>query len=396
MTTQNMAILFTDVVGSTELSQRLSPDAADEVRRDHFAALRQSLSDAGGIEVKNLGDGIMAVFTSASAALSCGVAMQQANELANRGLEHTVGLRVGLSGGEVVHEDGDYFGDPVIEASRLCSACAPGQILAADVVRLMAGRRSALPTRRLGEISLKGLRDPVLAVEVLWEPIIIARPDPDVPLPRRLAERRVRGPNVVGREIELASLAATAKRVFAGGGRQVVLVAGEAGQGKTTLMAEASRRAFSEGACVLFGHCEEDLATPYQLFVEAFGHFFATANEDRVRHLVQAHGSEWARLIPVLSDRIADLAPSKATDPDSERYLLFSAAAALLSAISDEAPVVLALDDLQWADSGSLALLRHLTSADVAMRVLVLGTFRDSELPTSPAIAPDPRDALAR
>ena len=395
MTTQNMAVLFTDIVGSTELSQSLSPDAADEVRRDHFANLRRSLADADGIEVKNLGDGIMAVFTSASAALACAVAMQQAIELSNRDLEHTVRVRIGLSGGEVVYEDGDYFGDPVIEASRLCAACAPGQILAADVVRLMAGRRSALETRRLGEVALKGLREPVLAVEVLWEPIVIARPEPDVPLPRRLDERRVRGPNVVGRRDELASLAATAKRVFAGGGRHLVLVAGEAGQGKTTLVAEAARRAFNDGACVLFGHCEEDLATPYQLFVEAFGHFFATANEDRVRSLVQAHGTEWARLIPVLSDRISDLAPSKATDPDSERYLLFSAAVGLLSAISDEEPVVLVLDDLQWADSGSLALLRHLASADLGMRVLVLGTFRDSELPGSPEAARDPRDALA-
>ena len=78
MTTEYAAILFTDVVGSTELSQRLSPDAADQMRRDHFAVLRQTLADARGIEVKNLGDGLMAVFSSASAALACGVAMQQA------------------------------------------------------------------------------------------------------------------------------------------------------------------------------------------------------------------------------------------------------------------------------------------------------------------------------
>ena len=111
--------------------------------------------------MKNLGDGLMAVFSSASAALACGVAMQQAVERDNRGREHSVGLRVGLSGGEVVHEDDDYFGDPVIEAARLCAACDPGQILAADVVRLMAGRRSRLDYRSLGELPLKGLRDPV-------------------------------------------------------------------------------------------------------------------------------------------------------------------------------------------------------------------------------------------
>ena len=106
MTTEHVALLFTDVVGSTALSQSLLPEAADAVRRDHFELLRRTLAHAGGTEVKNLGDGLMAVFSSASAALACAVAMQQAVERDNRGREHSVGLRVGLSGGEVVHEDG--------------------------------------------------------------------------------------------------------------------------------------------------------------------------------------------------------------------------------------------------------------------------------------------------
>ena len=101
MTTESATILFTDVVGSTELSQRLSPEAADEVRRGHFSILRQAIAEAGGTEVKNLGDGLMVVFASASAALACAVAMQQGVERDNRDREHSVGLRVGLSGGEV-------------------------------------------------------------------------------------------------------------------------------------------------------------------------------------------------------------------------------------------------------------------------------------------------------
>ena len=78
---------------------------------------------------------------------------------------------------------------------------------------------------------------------------------------------------MIGREPELSVLAEVAKRVAASDGREVVLVSGEAGQGKTTLVAQAARFAFDGGACVLFGHCEEDLATPYQLFAEAFGHY---------------------------------------------------------------------------------------------------------------------------
>ena len=79
----------------------------------------------------------MVVFSSASAALACAVAMQQGVERDNRAREHWVGLRVGLSGGEVSREDDDY-GDPVVEAARLCATCESGQALAADIVRLTA------------------------------------------------------------------------------------------------------------------------------------------------------------------------------------------------------------------------------------------------------------------
>ena len=126
MAIESATILFTDVVGSTELSQRLSPDAAEEFRRGHFSILRQAVAEAGGTEAKSLGDGLMVMFASASAALACAVAMQQSVELDNRDREHSVALRVGLSGGEVTRENNDCFGEPVIEAARLCAMCEGG------------------------------------------------------------------------------------------------------------------------------------------------------------------------------------------------------------------------------------------------------------------------------
>ena len=383
MTTENVAILFTDVVGSTELSQRLSSEAADEVRRGHFSILRQALAEAGGTEVKNLGDGLMVVFSSASSAIGCAVAMQQGVERDNRDREHSVGLRVGLSGGEVSRENDDYFGDPVVEAARLCATCESGQVLATDVVRAMAGRRSRYECLSLGELTLKGLSDPVETVEVVWEPLGGADTDPGtvIPLPGRLAVRPMVG--VVGREAEMQTMTDATKRVAAGEGREVLLISGEAGLGKTTLVAEAARAAFEAGACVLFGHCEEDLATPYQLFAEALRHYVTHAPEGQLRSHVEEYGSELSRLVPALASRIPGLPPSKATDSDTERFLLFAAVVGLLAKVSEHQPVVLVLDDLQWADKGSLLLLRHLTAAEQAMRVLTLGTYRDSELSRS-------------
>ncbi len=259
VTTENVAVLFTDMVGSTALASSLVPDAADELRRSHFSILRQAVAETGGAEVKNLGDGLMVVFASTSAALSCAVAMQQGIERDNRKHEHSVGLRIGMSGGEVTREDDDYFGDPVIEAARLVATCEGGQILAADVVRAMAGRRSQHECSRVGALVLKGLPDPVETVEVRWEPL--GGPATDaVPLPARLGVRPRAG--VVGREADTATIVDAFRRVAGGNGREVLLISGEAGLGKTTLVAEAARTAFDAGACVLFGHCEEDLATP--------------------------------------------------------------------------------------------------------------------------------------
>ena len=380
MTTENVAVLFTDMVGSTVLASSLAPDAADELRREHFSILRQAVAEAGGSEVKNLGDGLMVVFASTSAALSCAVGMQQGIERDNRAREISVGLRVGLSGGEVTAEDDDYFGDPVIEAARLCARCDAGQILAADVVRAMAGRRSKHECVSVGPLELKGLPDPVDTVAVRWEPLG-GNATNAVPLPGRLSVRPVVG--VIGRETETATMADAFKRVVAGDGREMLIVSGEAGLGKTTVVAETARAAFDTGACVLFGHCEEDLATPYQLFAEAIGHYVMHAPEEDLAAHVEVHGSELVRLVPALASRILNLPPSTATDTDTERFLLFSAVVGLLVELSRHQPVVLVLDDLQWADKASLQLLRHVVAADQSMRLLVLGTYRDSELSRS-------------
>ncbi len=385
MTTESVAVLFTDMVDSTALFQRLSPEGADHVRHEHFDLLRTSLSTTGGTEVKNLGDGLMAVFSSASAALACAVAMQQAVEQDNRSRDDAVKLRIGLSAGEVAHEEDDYFGDPVIEAARLCATCEPGQILASDLARMLAGRRSEAAFRPLGAVELKGLPEPVQVVAVEWEPLAPARPR--VPLPSRLAAHCAASIDLVGREAELATLADAAQRVFSGGGRHAVFVSGEPGQGKTTLIAEAARLAFEDGACVLFGYSEEDLSTPYGLFAGAFGHYAEHAPDERFHQLVGAHGAEWSRFVPKFLERSPSLAPSKASDPDSERYLLFAATADLLRGMSEDEPLVLVLDDLQWADPGSLALLRHLMATDdQRMRILIAGTFRSSELSVTPGL----------
>ena len=372
----DVTVLFTDHIDPEDRTSS-SPGRGDGFRRHHLSILRQALAVAGGTEVKAAGVGFAACFDSASAALSCAVAMQRGIERDNRSRGHASGLRVGLSLSQVITEGDRLSGYPVTEAAQLCRAARRGQILAAGVVRDRAGRRSPHRCYSLGPLDLEGVAGPVETVEVLWDTVEESVLN-EIPLPVRLG-RRTDG-IVVGRDTELQVVAGCAKRVAGGEGREVLLVSGEAGLGKTTLVAEGARAAFSAGASVLFGHCEEDLASPYQLFAGTIGHYVTHCAEDELRAHVAAHGSELARLVPALATRIPDLPPLKGTDPDAERYLLFAAVVGLLSQASEQQPIVLVFDDLQWADAGSLELLRHLIASDQPMAVLVLGTFRDTEL----------------
>ena len=376
---ENVTVLFTDLVGSTELSSALTLEAGGELRRRHLSTLRQAIAATGGTEVKNLGDGLMVVFPVSSAALSCAVAMQQAVDRENCGAEQQLGLRVGLSAGEVIRETDDYFGDPVVEAARLCARADGGQILAAELVRAMAGRRSEHPFVSLGGLDLKGFPEPIMTLEVVWEPLgDVEAAASAMPPPSRLGPGPVIG--VIGRHAEEALLSDAFKRVVVGEGREVVLLSGEAGIGKTTLAVQVARSAFDADAIVLLGRCDEDLGAPYGPFVEALSHYVTHASEEALHAHVRSLGAELARIVPTLRQRLGELPAPQSADPDTERYLLFSAVVGLLGQVSAEHPLVLVLDDLQWADKPSLQLLRYVVANTAALRLLVVGTYRQSEL----------------
>ena len=164
-------ILFTDVEGSTALTQRLGDAGAREVLRSHERIVREALHAHGGSEVKTMGDGFMASFSSATRALECAIATQRAfaehnAQVGAQGLA-PLRIRIGLNAGEPIAEEEDLFGTAVIVAARIAAKAEGGEILASDAVRQIVAGKGFLFADR-GDTALRGFEDPVRLYEVRW------------------------------------------------------------------------------------------------------------------------------------------------------------------------------------------------------------------------------------
>jgi class 3 adenylate cyclase/pimeloyl-ACP methyl ester carboxylesterase len=157
-------VLFTDLVGHTEMMQRLGDERGRDVLREHERITREVLKANGGTEVKTMGDGFMASFGSVTKAVECAVALQRA--FADREGE-PLSVRVGLNAGEPIEEDGDLFGATVILASRIAARADAGEILVAGTVRGLCSGKGFLFADR-GEFVAKGFEEPVRVYEVSW------------------------------------------------------------------------------------------------------------------------------------------------------------------------------------------------------------------------------------
>lgn len=161
------AILFTDMEGSTSLTQQLGDEKAMEILRAHDSIVRQALQSAGGHEVKHTGDGIMAAFHSVVGAARCAVEIQKRLEGESSNQTHPTHVRVGMTAGEPVTENEDLFGAAVQLAARICAASQPGGILASNVVReLSLGK--GFNWDDVGPVTLKGFDEPMNLYELLW------------------------------------------------------------------------------------------------------------------------------------------------------------------------------------------------------------------------------------
>ncbi len=159
------AIMFTDLVGSTQISSRDGDLRALEVLARHDQIVREALSTYDGREVKHTGDGIFASFSYVSKAVDCAVQVQQQFGEPIDAASDDGRVRIGISAGEPVDQHEDLFGAAVNLASRICGHASPGQILVSSAVReLSVGKPISFQDR--GPIALKGFDDPIRLFEV--------------------------------------------------------------------------------------------------------------------------------------------------------------------------------------------------------------------------------------
>ncbi len=160
-------VFFTDIVGSTDMTQRLGDDAAFAMLAVHDRIVRGALAGNNGAEIKHTGDGIMAAFVSAACAVKCGMAVMQDVVAHRANAPPHLRVRIGIAAGEPIEHANDLFGTTVQLASRLCTHAEPEQILISNVVaELCAGKK--LPIQDAGRLTLKGFDEPVQAHAVVF------------------------------------------------------------------------------------------------------------------------------------------------------------------------------------------------------------------------------------
>ena len=359
-----VTLLFTDLVNSTEHLQRAGDESGQRLFHAHHKLISTAITSSGGEELEWLGDGALAAFASTADAVRCAINIEQTarRPVAGARLE----IRIGLHIGEVLRRAGGYFGLPVVTARRLCDRAASGQILCSRTVADLLAARRTFRFHDLGEMSLKGLAGPTPVCEVLYE-----RSDPAAML---------KGTPFVGRAAQLEHLVAKLEHAFYERG-SVAMLCGEPGIGKSRLIEEFSDLARQRGAAVLTGACYDgEWQAPYGPFAEAIVDGLRQLPPDQLSAALGKRAAILARIAPALNEILNDIQEPPSLDKEEERVRLFDAVAQFLIAISRQTPLVLVLDDLHWADRGTVALLSHVAHFVTNSAVLLVGAYRDAEV----------------
>lgn len=377
--TTTVTVMFTDVVGSTSLRQHQGETVAHEIMGAHNDIVRQQLRDNAGREVKTTGDSFMAAFDSARKAVECAIGIQRALSDYNRSHPlHPVNVRIGLHTGEAIRAEHDLFGTSVDAAARIMAKAGGEQILVSDVVRTVLGSAKDLGFKDHKRVRLKGFAERWRLWEVAWRPELTS-PGEERAGAVEMTGTAGRTP-YVGRTEERSVLRQEVNRAVGGAGR-VVLIAGEAGLGKTRLVDEVAVEAKAAGMFVVRGHCYDmEGAPPYVPFVEAIEYGLTVTARDVFRSAMGEAGPEIARFVPKVRVAYPDLPPPMALPTDQARHYMFESVCDFFERAAAIQPMLVVLEDLHWADESTTLLLESVARRAGRAPLLVIATYRDVDL----------------
>jgi tetratricopeptide (TPR) repeat protein len=364
------------------------PEAMDIAIVLHDALLAEAVAAGGGWFVNHRGEGdsTFSVFDDPALAIRTAVEAQRA--LASAAWPGPrVRVRMGVHMGEAVAREGDYFGVTVNRAARI-RGVADGDEIAVSAITADAAGGLGEDLRIVpgGEFALRGITRPEPISFVQWGatrseaershlrvvPLTDA-PEAAAPFPFPITPPD----RYVGRRSEQERLGTLWERACSGA-LELAFLLGEPGIGKTALAGHFARDCHARGAVVLAGRCDEVNLVPFQPVVEALGCLKGTALWSQAQRRL---GRDAEDLHPLLPNRALDSRRAPVdSDPEVRRYRMFEAVSQLLGDLATHHPLVVLLDDLQWADEPTLALLHHVVRANRSGRILVLGTVRDTVL----------------
>jgi class 3 adenylate cyclase len=383
---QTVTFLCTDIEESTRLWEE-QPEAMRTALAWHDAILGQAVEGHGGAIFKRTGDGALATLRDVPGAVGAATDALRALSSHEWGDTGPLAVRVGIHTGSAEERDGDFFGPALNRTSRLMAAAHGGQVVLSSASAALVREElpGGLELVDLGLHRLRGLSEPERVFQLTIEGLRSQFP----PLqsidafPASLHSGGVSfasaDDDFAGRGDELERLELTWQRA-ARGVRQVALVGGDPGMGKTRLTGELAKRVYDNGAAVLYGRCDEDAIVPYQPFVEALRPVVAATPTAALRERLHGLEQDLTRLFPELLRRLASEAPAVVSDPEAERYRLFEAVTGLVTGVAAGRPALLVLDDVHWADKPTLLLFRHVVRSAPDAALLVVACYRTGEV----------------
>ena len=364
-----VSVMFTDVEGSTNLLSTRGFTESHEIMKAYETIVGETISDHAGRRIKGLGDGVMVSFGSTRHAVECALDIQRAiTEYSKANPHRKLRIRIGINTGEVVEEAGDIFGAAVNMAARVAGKAKGGQVLVSEVVRQLVGPVAEINFTYRGHYKLKGFPD-------RWR-LHEATPGE---VPAMITTVAAPGDSFVGRDQEKLDIRLVLDRAATGTGG-MVLIAGAPGIGASRLASEVSADAARKGWIVLSGRCAEQEEVPYAPFREVLAGAIAAAPQRPLQELAATSGAMLAELVPALRNKVRGTTLGSNGTSDGRRESLFKAVFDVLVASQGAKPLLVVLDDLQWADEATVLLLRDLAERLGNSKIVVLGTYWESDL----------------